>query len=274
MNTKEKSAIKKIPSITKIKLEYSNFQIYREHSEKLAETRGLFLADGEKVVDRLLNSSLEILEIICLEKYLTSEFLEKVSFHPEVQKIWLGSKEELKTIRGYELHQGIMALAKVPNLSEFPNFGPVLVCNNILEANNIGSLIRSAVALGINQMILDTKSCHPFIRRTVRVSVGNIFQMKFFRSSNLFLTLRKLQSQGYTIVGTVSNNVTDSRLISLNNFFPISKTTIVLGNEDSGIEKDILDLCNILINIPMQEEVDSLNVAVAGAIIMSRYLFQ
>jgi tRNA G18 (ribose-2'-O)-methylase SpoU len=274
MNTKEKSAIKKIPSITKIKLEYSNFQIYREHSEKLAETRGLFLADGEKVVDRLLNSSLEILEIICLEKYLTSEFLEKVSFHPEVQKIWLGSKEELKTIRGYELHQGIMALAKVPNLSEFPNFGPVLVCNNILEANNIGSLIRSAVALGINQMILDTKSCHPFIRRTVRVSVGNIFQMKFFRSSNLFLTLRKLQSQGYTIVGTVSNNVTDSRLISLNNFFPISKTAIVLGNEDSGIEKDILNLCNILINIPMQEEVDSLNVAVAGAIIMSRYLFQ
>ncbi|HNF17324.1 MAG TPA: RNA methyltransferase [Leptospiraceae bacterium] len=247
---------------------FSDWDLYRNHSDSLAELRGLFLADGEKTVLRLLESGLKIKEIICREKYLTEEFLKKTETHPEIENVWKASSAELKTVRGYDLHQGIMALAYVPALNIFPESGSVLVCNGITEANNIGSLLRSCPAFGVNAVILDSLSCHPYIRRSVRVSMGNIFGLNIFRTDDLKTVLLRMKMNGYSLFGTsLSEGSEDFRRTE----FP-EKSALILGNEDSGISEEIETVCDRIIKIPMKNGVDSLNVAVSGAVFLSRMM--
>lgn len=247
---------------------FSDWDLYKNHSDSLAESKGLFLADGEKTVLRLLESKLKIKEIICREKYLTENFLKKTEAHPEIENIWKASSSELKTVRGYDLHQGIMALAFVPPLDIFPKSGSVLVCNGITEANNIGSVLRSCPAFGVSSIILDSLSCHPYIRRSVRVSMGNIFRLNILRTQELKTDLLRLKKEGYSLFGTsLSEKSEDFRKTE----FP-EKSALILGNEDSGLSEEIENICDYLIKIPMKNSVDSLNVAVSGAVFLSRMM--
>jgi tRNA G18 (ribose-2'-O)-methylase SpoU len=251
---------------------FPNFSFYQEHSDNLIQTKGYFLGDGEKVVQRLLDSDIKIKELLTLPKYINPQFEEKLRKHPEIETIWVASSNVLKKIRGYDLHQGIMALACAPPLEHFPSMGPILVCNKILEANNIGSLIRSSKALGVTQLIIDFQSCHPYIRRSVRVSMGTVFDLKILRSNNLSEELFRLKTNGYSIIGASADKVNDKETISYKNFFPNPNTAIVLGNEAHGIDKEIQKVCDAFVHIPMQNGVDSLNVSVTGAILASKWL--
>lgn len=108
-------------------------------------------------------------EVICLEKYSAKEFKILLLRHPEIEKIYIGTPEKLKQIRRYNLHQGNMALAYLPEMH--PSLEPpIFVGNKILETNYWGSLIRSLTALGVKSLVFDESSCHPYIRRSVRVS--------------------------------------------------------------------------------------------------------
>lgn len=263
-------------SFSHIKIEALNSQIknwefYKIHSELLAQKYGLFLADGEKTVFRLLESDLKILEIICREKYLTSQFLELVSHHPEIQNVFVGKAEQLKEIRGYELHQGIMALAYIPNLRPKLEF-PIFLGNRILEANNWGALIRSLCALGIRNLAFDEHSCHPYIRRSVRVSMGTIFQMNLFQVQQVVEFLKDFLKQGYKIYGTGIPK-SNKQIFSFPTWKPCRESIVILGNEDQGIDRELEEYIHEFVFIPMSSKVDSLNVATAGAILASKFAF-
>lgn len=246
----------------------SIFQTYRIHRDDLVEKEKLFLADGIKVVERLIQSNYEIREIICLEKYI-SKLEVYFSTRPELmQKIFIGKEEELRSIRGYDLHQGIMAVSYVPTMDASLQ-APLVILNHVLEANNIGSIIRSAVALGVNHCLLDEKTCHPFIRRSVRVSMGTILKMNFHRTNDLKTKIIDLQNDGVNIVGTSLKSISGK---PLENFYQVqlpSRSAIILGNEAYGVDPEILELANQIVYIPMKNGVDSLNVAVSGAIFLS-----
>ncbi|MCX7999148.1 MAG: hypothetical protein N3A69_09405, partial [Leptospiraceae bacterium] len=178
-----------------------SWELYKIHGEALVTKHNFFLADGEKTVKRLLLSQFKIKEIICLEKYLTVEFENLLLNHPEIERILIGTPETLRQIRGYDLHQGIMALASLPDLA--PKLDPpIFVGNSILEANNWGSLIRSLSALGIKSLVFDKASCHPYIRRSVRVSLGAIFQMSLFYTSDLKEFLVEYLRKGFQVFGS------------------------------------------------------------------------
>lgn len=245
------------------------WELYKIHGEILLETYRLFLADGEKTVKRLLNSNLKIKEIICLEKYLTEEFTELLSRHPEIQNVWIGTPKKMKEIRGYELHQGIMALGYLPE--ENPRLvPPIFIGNKILEANNWGSLIRSLTAFGVKSLVFDESSCHPYIRRSVRVSMGTIFQMAIFKAENLYKFLETYSKNGHKIFGTGIPK-TNKKIITFEEWQPDRNSLILLGNEDKGIEPSLECYIDEYVWIPIQDSVDSLNVAVAGAILATKF---
>ncbi|MCB1178675.1 MAG: RNA methyltransferase [Leptospiraceae bacterium] len=244
------------------------FQTYKIQRDDLVEKEKLFLADGLKVVERLILSTYPIREIICLEKYLPKlELLapNRKDFPP----VFIGTEEELRTIRGYDLHQGIMAVSQVPDLDATEINAPLVILNNVLEANNIGSIIRSAVALGVNNCLIDESTCHPYIRRSVRVSMGTILKIYIKRTYNLSQEIQKLQEKGVTIFGTSIRPIGDKPLLNFyKTTFP-AKSAIILGNEAKGVSEEILNLCDHHIYIPMENGVDSLNVSVSGAILIS-----
>jgi tRNA G18 (ribose-2'-O)-methylase SpoU len=216
-----------------------------------------FIGEGEEVVKALFKSELKVLSLLMEERYLA-----KFDIPPGVE-IEIATKEELTKITGYKMHQGIMALGmKPPNVALEELKGPALVLNGVIDPDNVGAIIRSAVAFGIRNLVVDTYSSPPYLRRTIKVSRGSLFQMQVHITSNLPLLLKEKNG-----VATSLNN----------NALPLNQVTFpkdpyfIFGRESTGIDKDILDTTNLHIKIPIDPVIDSLNVAVASGIILYRY---
>ena len=167
------------------------------------------------------------------------------------------TKEILNKLSSQET--GAKKLAVVKKISEKPINGDILILDNIQDPGNLGTIIRSAVAFNIDTIILSDSSVDLYNEKVVRATEGMLFSVNVLRR-NLLLEIPKLKDMGYVLYSTnLSDNTTS---------FNDEKIALVMGNEGSGISKEVLELCdkNILINI--SDKCESLNVAVASSILM------
>ena len=179
--------------------------------------------------------------------------------------IYTGSPSLMKEIVGYKIHQGMMALIEKPKYINFEEIqGDVFVLNGLTSPENIGSIVRSCAAFNIHTLIIDEKTCSPFIRRCIRVSTGNIFNINVYKSTNLKNDLLQLQKNNYKILSTANQE----NAISLQNYTFTQKSAVIIGNEGFGIEKEILALSDTILKIDINEEVTSLNASIAASIIL------
>ncbi|TGN20246.1 TrmH family RNA methyltransferase [Leptospira idonii] len=236
------------------------------------EKTDYFIADNEKTVVRLLESSLEVVSIFSIEKYLSKHkrlISTKIS---NPNSIFVADRSVFESTIGFSVHQGMMAVAKKPELND-PNLSfPIIVCNRIFDAENIGSIIRTSAAFGISSLLLDKKSSFPYLRRSVRVSMGNIFSQKIFQTDSLGSTIEGYKAKNIPVIGMSlpRNDQELARSFSLIEEFRFpERFLLVLGNEAEGIDPDILRLCDRLIYIPMKNGVDSLNVSHSLAVALA-----
>ncbi len=216
-----------------------------------------FIAEGEEVVKALFKSNLEVLSLLMEERYLS-----KMAF-PTGIKIDIATKEELQKITGYKMHQGIMALGvKPPNTPLEELQGASLVLNGVVDPENVGAIIRNAVAFGIRNLIVDTYSSPPYLRRTIKVSRGALFQMKVHETDDLAQLLKEKNC----VATSLSNQATPLEEV----LFP-EDPYFIFGRESTGIDPDILKVCPLHVKIPIDPIVDSLNVAVASGIVLHHY---
>ena len=225
----------------------------------------VFVADGEKLVHRLLESNIEIEMIFGLEHHFnTYQNLIKEKGLTAEQLI-VADKRTMSSIVGYNIHQGFMALAKTPSQTSLDQLEPpYLVLNGVLGSENIGSIIRNSCAFGFKSLIFDEQSCPPYVRRAVRVSMGTIFKIQYHHTNNLVETLKQLKEMNVKIYGAALSS--NSKLIAQSKFE--NPLAIIVGNEDKGISEQVQNYCDLLVEIPMKNSVDSLNVATASAILM------
>jgi tRNA G18 (ribose-2'-O)-methylase SpoU len=131
--------------------------------------------------------------------------------------------------------------------------------------SNVGSIARTAAALGWDGLLLDSTSSDPLSRRALRVSMGTTFKLGFARFANTSEILMQLHQTGFTTIGLTptheSREVSNLRSIQLE-----GKRALVLGSERQGLSDASLEQCTKLANITMADGVDSLNVASASAI--------
>ena len=180
-------------------------------------------------------------------------------------EIFTTTNKIMKEIVGHKIHQGIMALIDKPQYISFNQIvGNVVVLNGLTSPENIGSIVRSCASFNIQNIIIDEKTCSPFIRRCIRVSTGNIFNINVYKTSNLKEDLLELQKQNYTIVTTANS----SNAISLKKYAFPKNCAIVIGSEGDGIQKDIFDISNTILKIDINQDVTSLNAAIATSIIL------
>lgn len=179
--------------------------------------------------------------------------------------IYTASSALMKEIVGYKIHQGMIALIDKPKYIEFEEIdGDVFVLNSLTSPENVGSIVRSCAAFNIKTLIIDEKTCSPFIRRCIRVSTGNLFNINVYKSTNLKNDLLALQEQNYQILSTANRE----DAISLNEYKFTSKSAVIIGNEGFGVEEDILNLSNNILKIDISEHVTSLNASIAASIIL------
>jgi tRNA G18 (ribose-2'-O)-methylase SpoU len=202
-----------------------------------------------------------------LEKiFLSQEYLDN---HPELNKsaesIQIISKEEVSNIIGYKYHRGVIGLAKKPAFKSIESLeGNIFLLNGVVNAENVGSICRSLAAFNVKNLIIDEKSCHPFIRRAIRVSMGNVFNLNIVKVDDVFKSIKSLKDSGFNIYAADYRE----HAISIKEISPESnKSVIIIGSEGHGINPDIYPKCDEIIKIDVDPEVEYLNAAVATSVL-------
>tara|TARA_B100000029_G_scaffold313320_1_gene305791 strand:- start:463 stop:1236 length:774 start_codon:yes stop_codon:yes gene_type:complete len=220
-------------------------------------------AQSEKVVLKLLQSPFKTLKVFATESFFSRH--EKVfSSKLNIKKL-VAEKALIKTIIGHNHHQGVFALAERPSYYPIESLdSKILILNGLTSPENVGSLCRTAAAFNINSIVIDHKTVNPYLKRPIRVSMGNIFQLKVHLSEDLPRTLSDLKKHNYKIFGTAneegSTSVESSDLPE--------RVALIIGSEGHGIEPEIKSLCDNILKINVNQNVMHLNAASAGAIFL------
>src|SRR5215831_7323327 len=147
------------------------------------EREGIFVAEGVKVVQRLLESQFTVVSVVLPDKWL-DDYRPLLEARQETLTVYLAEKKLLETLTGFSMFQGVLAVGKIPppvSLDEMlsKNQKPLLfvAVDGLTNAENLGALARNCVAFGVQTLIVGETSSSPFLRRAVRNSMGTIFQL-------------------------------------------------------------------------------------------------
>jgi tRNA G18 (ribose-2'-O)-methylase SpoU len=175
---------------------------------------------------------------------------------------------ELQSLLGFGFHRGVLACVEPP--VEKP-VAELLACNRLLvlpridQEENLGLLLRTAAALGMEGVLLG-RGASLWARRTLRTSMGGAFRIPVWQREDPSALLQAWQSVGgETVAAALGPGCEDSR-----RWRPAARTALMLGPEDRGLEVAWLARAQRRLRIPMAGGMDSLNVAAAGAILMDR----
>lgn len=233
------------------------------------QRQGIFVAEGEKVVQRLLDSDLKIQSIL-----LTPEWLDiyktQIEKRREQIELFVAKKELVEKIVGFTLHQGIMAVATIPKpraLAEVLASAqrPYLLAavDGLTNSENLGVLVRNCAGFGVQALIVGETSSSPYLRRAVRNSMGTVFRLPVVHVENLAETLRSMKT-AHSIRSFAAHPHSDQATLFRTDL--TADCCIVFGSEGAGISPGVLAACDAQVAIPMHRGVDSLNVASASAV--------
>lgn len=224
----------------------------RLKTKKYRDLEGLFLVEGFHLVEEAYKEDL-IEEIILVEGEICSYPLPIVFV----------TKDVMKKITMMESPSTIMALCHKKKMS--PNFGNhLLLLDEIQDPGNLGTIIRSSKAFNIDTIVLGEKCCDLYNPKVLRSTQGMAFHINVI-SANLSEFILKLKKETIPVYGTRVDGGIDVYTLSS---AQKEKYALVMGNEGNGVSDDILDLCDQYLYIPMNKEVESLNVGVATSILL------
>src|ERR1017187_887861 len=234
------------------------------------ERAGVLVATNAKVLQRLLASRYTVVSAL-----LTPAWLEKLEpqlrARPEELRVYVAEQKVLETITGYKLHQGALAVARIPPQPDFETLlnnspRPLLLAatEGIASAENLGAVVRSCAAFGAHFLIVGETCGSPFQRRAVSGSMGAIFEQPVARVDNLVATLAALRARGVRCLaahprpGAKKLAAVDLR----------GDCCLLFGAEGPGLTANALAACDDMVEIPMPSHMNSLNVAAAAAVFL------
>ncbi len=235
----------------------AEFISIRDH---VLNSNDLIVAEAEKLFLQFRASGRVIHKILA-----TPEFIQRHNLSGE--NIFAAEKNVLESVAGFKIHFEVLLLAEKPKDTSLENLdNRIILLNGLSSPENVGSIVRSSAAFGIKSMMMDEKTCSPYLRRCIRVSMGNIFAMKTHHSINVRGDLKKLKELGYTILTTA--NIPGS--IDVASFTFPEKCVLIIGSEGHGVDQDILNLSDTILKIKIDPQVAHLNAANAAAIFLSQ----
>ena len=233
--------------------------------------QGIFVAEGDKVVHRLLESDFAVISVLLPEKRL-AEYASALRTRPEDIPVYLvRNKHVLESLVGFAMFQGVMAVGKIParvtladvfSHSSRPRL--FVAVDGLTNSENLGVLVRNGTAFGAQALIVGETCASPFLRRAVRNSMGAIFQLPVVEAASLPATLHELRARGVRCVA--AHPQVRGRTIAQTDF--TQDCCVVLGSEGNGLSAAVLEACDEAAAIPMAADVDSLNVSNAAAVFL------
>lgn len=227
--------------------------------------KGLFIAESPKVIERALDAGYEPVSCLMEKRHIEGEGRHILARMHDIP-VYCAEFDVLTQLTGFKLTRGMLCAMKrkpQPKVSEIcKDKSRIVILDKVMNPTNVGAIIRSAAALGMDAVLL-TKGCSdPLYRRAARVSMGTVFQIDwtFLPHDNL----DEIKALGFKTVAMAlkdnSLSIGDSRLAKE------EKLAIIMGTEGDGLADETIRGCDYTVKIPMYHGVDSLNVAAASAV--------
>jgi tRNA G18 (ribose-2'-O)-methylase SpoU len=227
--------------------------------------RGLFIAEGEKVIQRAVAAGHPMRSMLLSDKWLTlmTPVLEETG-----ATVYVGSPALLEEVTGFHVHRGALAAMERKPLPEpaavLEGARRIVVLEGVNNHTNVGAIFRGAAALGMDAVLLAPDCADPLYRRSVRVSMGTVFAIPWTKLEPWPQALSLLAEHGYRRIAlTPAPEAVDLRELRL---AKQDKAALFLGSEGDGLSPRAFAACDLQVRIPMAAGVDSLNVAAAAAV--------
>ncbi len=222
---------------------------------------GIFIAEGFLTIERALHAGLKPRLVLSSPK-----------FEPPLRDLMpltefeILDDVEIANITGFHVHRGALAAFERPRsltLAELPQVNRVAVLDDLVDHENVGTIIRSAAALGIDAVVLTQTCADPLYRRSIKTSMGAVFSVPWFRGGSASEVVETLRAHGFS-QWALTPSGTDLLAIETHVDQPLA---LWLGNEGVGLPLAIMSAVDRRVSISMTRDVDSINVAAAAAIV-------
>jgi tRNA G18 (ribose-2'-O)-methylase SpoU len=231
----------------------------------LEAPRGLFVAEGEKVIRRAIGAGYPVRSLLVTR--------DKLASHTDLAgscpcPVYLVEPEVAEQLTGYRVHRGVLAsmqrLPLPPVAAVTAGARRIVVLEDIVDHTNVGAIFRCVAALGFDAVVLAPRCADPLYRRSVRVSMGAVFAVPYARMADWREGLGELRSAGFRLLALTP--APDAVPIGDVPAGPDGRIALLLGTEGDGLSARWRDQADVPVRIPMRRGVDSLNVASAAAI--------
>ena len=226
-------------------------------------SQALFIAESPLVIGRALDAGYEPVSALVEDRHTDAQAAELISRLGNCP-VYTAPFEVLTQLTGFPLTRGMLCAMRRPPLPTAEQVcrgaRRVAVLEHVMNPTNVGAIIRSAAALGMDAVLLTPECSDPLYRRAIRVSMGTVFQIPWTYLDGI----DQLNDLGFTTVALAlserSLSIRDPRLSQA------ERLALVLGSEGEGLAPETIAQCDYTVKIPMFHGVDSLNVAAASAV--------
>ncbi len=245
---------------TKNELKYYSSLLLKK--QRIKEKK--FIAEGKRLIEEALDNNFTVEIVFYTDEFYRSheilcEKIKKKKIKTETVK-----PNELKRLTDTKTPQGIAAVLQIPENKKFrPGTKFILALENVSDPGNLGTVFRSASWFGIYDVLLSADCVEPFNPKVVRASMGAIFNLNISIEKSFYKTLISFRNKGYSVL------TADMQGKNIFEFLPKEKVILTLANEAEGPSDKLLSITDEKISIPLLGKGESLNVAIAGSIIMS-----
>ncbi len=234
----------------------------------LEPREGLYLAESEKVIRRALAAGHRMRSVLMAPRWVT-DLADLVDLAVgQGVPVYVASPAVIQEMTGFHLHRGALASMHRPALPEseevLAGARRVAVLEDIVDHTNVGAVFRSAAALGVDAVLVTPRCADPLYRRSVRVSMGTVFQVPWTRIPDWPASLERLREAGFTVAALALSE--DAVALDELAADPPDRLALVLGTEGDGLSPRTVATSDVVVRIPMAAGVDSLNVAAASAV--------
>ncbi|HVP36723.1 MAG TPA: RNA methyltransferase [Terriglobales bacterium] len=244
-------------------------QIAKLKSEKERKNQGRFLIEGIRLCQEALSSDWEVEIVLFSNEFVESSEGEKLveNFSRRGTEVFRVKKKEIEKLADTETPQGIVAVVRKKKFAlskDFLEGTSLLLClDNIRDPGNLGTMIRTADAAGVNGVLLSNGCVELYNPKVIRSTMGSILHLPLIENLDLKEILPEMKNSGFRVFVSEVHEGKDYTRID----YP-EKTCLIIGSEAFGVGKQVLNLADEKVRIPIFGKAESLNASVATGILL------
>ena len=246
-------------------------KIRKLKEKKYRDQNGKYIIEGVKLIREAIAEKADIDTIVVCDNCIkTGEIDQKVLYEIAKYNCVYVDEKVFNNMTDVQNPQGLLAVVEKKNSDKDIKYDEdvIVVLDDIQDPGNLGTILRTIDSVGLSQVIVSKKSGDVFNPKVVRSTMGAIFRVNIIESENLVNTLKEIKRHKFKVVATSLQ--TEESIYDID----YKKKVIVIGNEANGVSKEVLDMSDKKVKIPMPGKTESLNAAVATGVILYEYVRQ